>query len=112
MTLAFNSWRSGAKDEELRSVGRGGVETADVRYRTLSSCSEEPVGSGGAHQRSRSGREHSAGNCCFSLAVKGGVFVFKTSEAYMSSFLLLLLKTVALLFPNKEFFFFFPNLIK
>ena len=49
MTLAFNSWRSGAKDEELRSVGRGGVETADVRYRTLSSCSEEPVGSGGAH---------------------------------------------------------------
>lgn len=85
-------------------MGRGGVETADVQYRALSSCSEEPMGSRGAHRRSRSGREDSAGNCCFSLAVKGGVFVFKASEAYMSSFLLLL-KTVALLFPNKDFFF-------
>lgn len=47
MTLAFNSWRSGAKDEELRSVGEGGVETAEVQDRTLSSCSEEPVGGWG-----------------------------------------------------------------
>lgn len=31
--------------------------------------------------------------------------LFKTNEAYMSSFLLVL-KTVALLFPNKVFFFF------
>lgn len=47
MTLAFNSWQSGAKDEELRSVGEGGVETAEVQDRTLSSCSEELVGGWG-----------------------------------------------------------------